>query len=166
MKNVYLIGMMGCGKSTCAAVLGKRLGREVLDTDAEIVREAGMPVSEIFGRFGEGHFRKLETACCRALAARENLIVATGGGLPLKEENRKLLRDSGIVVFLNRDPGEIYDTADMSGRPLGQQGRTAFLERFAQRLPLYRACAHIEISEFASVQITVAEILKKLEEYL
>lgn len=94
----------------------------------------------------------------------------TGGGhrrgLPLREENRRLLRSSGTVVFLNRDPAEIFATADMSGRPLGQQGKEAFLERFAQRLPLYRACAHVEITNFRSVRQTVTEILMKLEGYI
>lgn len=166
MKNIYLIGMMGCGKSTCAKVLGNRLGRQVLDTDQEIEREAGCSVSEIFAREGEEGFRQRETALCRELSRRDGFIVATGGGLPLREENRKLLRGSGTVVFLHRDPEEIFDTGDMSGRPLGQQGKDAFLRRFSERLPLYRQCAHGEITEFSSVQATVAEILKKVEEAL
>lgn len=166
MSNVYLIGMMGCGKSTCAGLLGRRLGREVLDTDQEIVRQTGMTVGDVFAQCGEAHFRELETACCKVLAQRKGLVVATGGGLPLREENRRLLRSSGTVVFLNRDPAEIFATADMSGRPLGQQGKEAFLERFAQRLPLYRACAHVEITNFRSVRQTVTEILMKLEGYI
>lgn len=163
MKNIYLIGMMGCGKSTCAAALGKQLKLPVLDTDREIERQAGKTVSEIFAQNGEEYFRQAETRLCSELARRNDLIVATGGGLPLREENRALLRQSGLVVFLNRAPEEIFDTGDMSSRPLAQQGRAAFLERFAQRLPLYRACAHVEIVEFSSPQATVAEILNDME---
>lgn len=166
MKNIYLIGMMGCGKSTCAAALGERLGRPVLDTDAEIEKRAGKTVRRIFAEDGEGHFRAMETDLCRELSRREDLIVATGGGLPLKEENQRLLREGGLVVFLHRDPGEIFDTGDMSARPLAQQGREAFLDRFRERLPLYRACAHVEIRDFSSVRATLAEIMKHMEGYL
>ena len=164
MKNIYLIGMMGCGKSTCARGLARMLDRRMVDTDVLIVERAGKSINEIFAAEGEASFRELETQVCRELAAQQDLIVATGGGLPLRPENQALLRESGTVVFLHRDPAEIYDSADMSGRPLGQQGREAFLERFAQRLPSYRACAHLEITDFATVEGTVAEILTKLEE--
>lgn len=164
MKNIYLIGMMGCGKSTCAHGLAQRLGKAMLDTDELIVARAGKSISEIFAAEGEEAFRDLETWACRTCGEKTDLVVATGGGLPLRAENRRLLRDSGTVVFLHRDPAEIFDSADMSGRPLGQQGREAFLERFAARLPIYRACAHIEVTEFSTVEETVAEILYRLEE--
>ena len=165
MKNIYLIGMMGCGKTTCAGLLAGRLGREWLDTDDCIERAAGMTVSQIFSARGEPGFRDLETDLCRDLSRRENLIVACGGGLPLREENRALIR-TGLVVFLNRDPEEIYDSVDMSARPLGQAGKDAFLARFSRRAPIYRAAAHIVIEQFASPEKTVEEIMQKLEEYL
>lgn len=164
MKNIYLIGMMGCGKSTCAQRLARKLGRTMLDTDEMIVERAGKIISEIFAAAGEEAFRDMETQVCRECGEKTDLVVATGGGLPLREENQRLLRESGIVVFLHRDPAAIFDSADMSGRPLGQQGREAFLARFAARLPIYRACAHVEITDFSTVESTVAEILLKLEE--
>jgi shikimate kinase len=163
MKNIYLIGMMGCGKTTCGRLLSQALDRPFLDTDQAIEAQQGRAVSEIFAENGEGYFRDLETQLCRDLAAQENLIVACGGGLPLREENRKILRDSGAVVFLNRDPAVIYDTGDMSARPLGQQGREAFLERFAQRLPIYQAAAHVTIGSFATPAETLAAIRTTLE---
>ena len=164
MKNLYLIGMMGCGKSTCAGLLEEALGLPALDTDTEIERRERATVSEIFALHGEAYFRDRETDLCRELAERKGLIVACGGGLPLREENRELLRQSGTVIFLNRDPGTIYAQADMSGRPLGQQGEAAFLERFSRREPLYRAAAHIIIGDHPTPEDTVAEILRKLEE--
>ncbi len=165
MKNIYLIGMMNCGKSTCARLLGSALSRPVLDTDVQIQQEAGMTVSEIFAQQGEAQFRELETELCRRLAKRSGLIVACGGGLPLREENRRVLRDSGTVVFLNRDPVRCYQ-GDMSHRPLAQQGREDFLRRYAQREPFYRAAAHIVIGDYPTPGETVAEILKQLEEQL
>jgi shikimate kinase len=166
MKNIILTGMMGCGKSTCAALLGEKLGRTVVDTDDLVVEKAGMSIADLFAAQGETAMRDIETQVCRELSGKTDLIIATGGGLPLREENRTLLRETGTVVFLNRDPGEIYDTADMSGRPLGQQGRDAFLERFAAREPIYRAFAHVVITNFSTPEATAAEILAKLEELL
>ena len=163
MENIILCGMMGCGKTTCANLLGGKLGRQVVDTDDLVVKKAGMSISELFAAQGETAMRDLETEVARELSRRSDLIIATGGGRPLREENRQLLRDTGIVVFLRRDPGEIYDTADMSDRPLGQQGRDAFLSRFAQREPIYQEFSQIIIHDFSSPEATVAEILTKLE---
>lgn len=166
MKNIVLTGMMGSGKSTCAHLLGKALGRPVIDTDDLVVEKAGMSISEMFAKFGEEYMRDLETEVCRELGAQEGLILATGGGLPLREENRNYLRENGIVIFLDRDPGEIYDSMDASGRPLAQQGRDAFIARFYQRQPVYRTFAHVVVEEFASPNLTVKNILDKLEALL
>ena len=163
MKNLYLIGMMGCGKSTCAGLLGERLGLPVLDTDELIVRETGLTVSELFARYGEEHFRDLETELCRRLAGTGDAVVACGGGLPLREENRNLLKGSGTVIFLRRDPGKIYDTADMSGRPLGQGGREDFLRRYRSREPIYCSAADITIGDYDTPEDTVTEILRQLQ---
>lgn len=156
MKNIYLIGMMGCGKSTCAAALGERLGRPVLDTDAEIEKRAGKTVRRIFAEDGEGRFRAMETDLCRELSRREDLIVATGGGLPLKEENQRLLREGGLVVFLHRDPGEIFDTGDMSARAPGPAGEGGLPGPLSGAAPPVSACAHVEIRDFSSVRATLA----------
>jgi len=163
VKNLYLIGMMGCGKTTCAGLLAHRLGRPALDTDSLLEAETGMTVSEIFAARGEGYFRDLETDLLRRLAETGDRIVACGGGLPLREENRRLLRTSGTVIFLNRNPETIFDSLDVSGRPLAQGGRADFLERFSRREPLYRAAAHIVIGDCPSPEETAAEIIRQLE---
>lgn len=167
MKNIVLTGMMGCGKTTCAAILGKKLGRTVVDTDDMVISLAGgRSISEIFAEEGEAAMRDLETEACRILSRQEDLIIATGGGLPLRKKNRDYLRQSSVVCFLSRDPGDIYDRSDMSNRPLAQQGRDAFLERFSQREPIYREFAHIIVEDFSTPNHTVEEILRKLEEIL
>lgn len=163
MKNLVLIGMMGCGKSTCGRRLAEALRRDFVDTDGEIERLAGCPISEIFATKGEAYFRQLETDVAKSLAKTENLVIATGGGMILAEENRQYLRENGVVIFLNRDPAQIFDTANMAGRPLGQDGKDAFLTRFEGRLPLYRQTAHVEITEFSTVYDTATLILEKTE---
>lgn len=166
MKHIVLTGMMGCGKSTCARILGKKLHRLVVDTDDLVEQKAGMTIAEIFAQQGEEEMRRIETEVCRELSCQRGLIIATGGGLPLREENRNYLRDNSLVFFLNRAPSEIFDTGDMSRRPLAQQGKEAFLQRFSQREPIYRTFCHYEITDFSSPEATVEAILNITEEQL
>lgn len=141
MKHLVLIGMMGCGKTTCGQILSRRLGLPLVDTDQLIERQAGCSIPQIFARQGEDAFRQLERQVAHRLGETGGCIVATGGGLPLQPESMAPLRRSGVVFFLRRDPGLTYDTIDRSNRPLAQQGRAAFVARFAQREPIYQAAA-------------------------
>lgn len=165
MKNIVLIGMMGCGKSTCAKLLSERLGRPAADTDGIVVAREARTIPEIFASDGESYFRDREREVSEELAQQSDLIIACGGGLPLREDCISPLKDSGIVVFLNRDPGEIYDSVSMDGRPLGQGGRMVFTARFRGREPIYRRWADIIIEDFSSPQATVDAISQALEQY-
>jgi shikimate kinase len=163
MKNIVLIGMMGSGKSTIGALLAERLGRTLVDTDQRIVEREGRSISEIFADKGEGYFRDLELAVARELGEQRDLIVACGGGLPLREDCITPLKESGTVFWLRRDPGETYDTMDTAGRPLAQQGRQDFLDRFAQREPIYRRWADYIIDDFSSPEATLQHVLEALK---
>ena len=162
MKNIVLIGMMGCGKTTTGKLLSQTLGWDLADTDQMIEDQEGRSIPEIFADPGEAYFRDLEKKISTSLARRENLIIACGGGLPLREDCIAPLRDSGTVFFLNRDPGEIFDTVSMAGRPLGQGGKAAFLERFALREPVYRTWADCIVDHPATPAIAMAAILRTL----
>jgi len=159
MKNLVLTGMMGSGKTTCARLLAEALGREMIDTDAEVVRRDGRPISRIFAEDGEKAFRDLETAVAAGLAGRSGLVIATGGGMVLRRENMDALRRNGFVVFLDRPAGQIFDTTSMAGRPLARDGKEAFLRTFAEREPLYRAGADYICRNFSAPAATVREIL-------
>lgn len=139
--NIVLIGMMGCGKSTVGRILAGRLGLELADTDQLVERRERRAISEIFAARGEGYFRERERETALELAGRENLVVACGGGLPLREDSIRPLKERGTVFFLRRDPGETYDAVSMEGRPLAQDGRAAFIARFHAREPVYRRWA-------------------------
>lgn len=141
MKNIVLIGMMGCGKTTVGQLLARRMGRELADTDALIEQREGRSIPDIFAREGEAYFRALELELCRELSGREGLVIACGGGLPLQDGAIAALKEGGTVFWLDRDPGETYDGLDVSGRPLAQGGREAFLARYQQRTPVYRRWA-------------------------
>lgn len=162
MKNMILIGMMGCGKTTCGRLLSHRLGRELVDTDELIASREGRSIPEIFAREGEDYFRALERDVAGELSGRRDLVVSCGGGLPLAPGAMDPLRSTGFVVFLCRDPGETYDSVPMEGRPLAQGGRAAFLERFCAREPIYRACADLVIHDFTSPEATLQAILEGL----
>ena len=141
MKNLVLVGMMGCGKSTCARMIHELSGAEAVDTDLLIQERTGMTVARIFNERGEDYFRALETEVCRELAQKTDLVIACGGGLPLREESRRLLQETGFVVYLYRPVEEIYRPEKLRNRPLARGGREDFFRKFEQRDPIYRAMA-------------------------
>lgn len=160
--NVVLIGMMGCGKSTVGRLLAEALGFAFVDTDQYIEAALGRSIPDIFAKEGEAFFRDRELDAAEALARGKGQVIACGGGLPTRADAIASLKDSGTVIFLRRDPGEIYDNVSMGGRPLGQQGRAAFLERYAGREPIYQAWA----DHVVEVQATPAETVQRILEVL
>lgn len=161
-ENIVLIGMMGAGKTTVGALLAQKLGRELVDTDALIEEREGRSISDIFAAQGADYFRDQELGVSEELALRRNLVIACGGGLPLKPDCIGSLKHSGIVFWLRRDPGETYDGLDISGRPLAQEGREAFIARFRQREPIYREWADHVIENVSSPDAAVNAILEAL----
>ena len=138
-RNIVLIGMPGCGKSTAAQALGKLTGRPVSDIDSLIMDHTRQSISEIFAREGEEAFRRLETDVLAQETKKSGLIIAAGGGVVTREENRRLIRQNGLCVFLDRR-GEL----PTAGRPLSL--RCGVEQLRAQRLPLYRAWADLTLS--------------------
>ncbi len=163
MKNIILIGMMGCGKTTVGSLLASRLKRALVDTDRFIERQEGMSVPEIFTSQGEGYFRSLEVGVAQALSLRQDLIIACGGGLPIQEGAMSALKASGTVVWLDRDPGDIFDHEDMSERPLAREGREAFLARAAQRREIYARWADVTVTDFTSPVSTAARVMEGIQ---
>ena len=163
MKNLVLIGMMGCGKSTVGRLLAKKLGREFVDTDQYIEEKTGRTIPDLFAKEGEDHFRDLERAAGEALGGRQDLVIACGGGLPTRSAAIAPLKARGTVLFLRRDPAEIYDRVSMGGRPLGQEGRAAFLARYAAREPVYLSWADAVVDVGATPVETVKRILEVLK---
>ena len=130
-RNIVLIGMPGCGKTSIGAELANKMGRVFADTDAWIAKTAGKPVPSIIAEDGEDRLRKLETDALKALCKQSGLIIATGGGVVKRPGNRSIIRQNGIIVFLDRDISQL----SVSGRPLSERDGIAALA--AERLPLY-----------------------------
>jgi len=143
-ESLFLIGPMGAGKTTIGRYLGKRFEREFVDLDAEIEARCGADIRWIFDVEGEQGFRDRETALLREMVARPGLVVATGGGVVLRAENRELLRGAGLVIYLAVSPRELYErTRNDQHRPLLQvPNRREVIERLVgERDPLYREVA-------------------------
>jgi shikimate kinase len=137
--NVYLIGMMGAGKTTIGQVLATQLGYQFFDTDAVVEQVAGQPIAQIFADPGESHFRDLETAVLGQLAGHTSKVIATGGGIVLKPNNWQFLR-YGIVVWLDVPLALIQQRlqADTTRPLLQADGATRLATLMSQRQALYR----------------------------
>ena len=117
--NIFLVGMMGAGKTTLGRALAQRLRREFADTDRVLVERTGVPVATIFDIEGEEGFRRRESTLLAQLAERGDLVVATGGGVVLSEANRALMRERGTVVYLRARLESLWErTRHDSSRPL------------------------------------------------
>ncbi len=144
-NNIVLIGFMGCGKSTVGKKLANALSYEFSDTDAMIEEAYGKTISEMFAEDGEEYFRNAETELLKKLEAEaEGLVLATGGGMPMREENAALLRKIGTVVFLEASIETILERLQNdTGRPLadGEDREARLRPLFEKRLPVYRSAA-------------------------
>lgn len=159
MSHIYLIGFMGSGKSTAGRLAAERLGMPFIDLDARIEGRAGMTVAEIFDARGEEAFRAVESAVLDSLATEPPSVVACGGGVVLHDENRRVLRESGTVVYLRVGAEEaIARIGDTSGRPLlaRRDALTMASTLLAAREALYRAVADIEVDTAGLSAETVA----------
>lgn len=146
-RNLVLVGFMGSGKSSVGRILSSLTGFALVDTDTLVAQEAGQSISAIFKQHGEEYFRALETKVLQSLVGRIGLIVATGGGVIIAEENRKLLAQIGPVVWLDASTEQLFQRVKNSKRPLLQTDdpRQTVEELYRSREPLYRETAAIRI---------------------
>lgn len=168
--NVVLIGYMGCGKSTVGSFLSMVYGYDFIDTDKIIEKREGMSTSDIFSKKGEDYFRQLETELLKELKGKlKNTVIATGGGMPVKEENRPLLKELGKVFYLKASLDTTYQrVSGGTGRPLldNLEGNTLYKkikEMTAIRTPIYTEVADViidtnEISEYDVHKIIAANM--------
>lgn len=157
MKNIVLIGMPGCGKTTIGRALQERTGRVLFDTDEMVERMAGRKIPDIFAEDGEEAFRRLETEALREAGGESGCIIATGGGCVTRERNYPLLHRNSTIVWLRRD----LRLLSKDGRPLSQAIPVEKL--YEQRKERYAEFADFAIENDASVQDAADRILKELQ---
>lgn len=164
-RHIFLIGFMGCGKSSNAACLADLTGAERLEMDQEIEKKEQMKISEIFEKHGEQYFRDVETEFVKQLSKRSPSIVSCGGGVVLREENVRRMKEMGIVVLLTAEPETVLARVeDSDERPiLNGHKDAAYIEALMEaRRNLYERAADVAVStDGREVRDICGEILKR-----
>jgi shikimate kinase len=166
LNNIYFIGLMGAGKTTIGRLLAKQMGREFYDSDHEIERKTGVKIPLIFELEGESGFRKRETTAIDELSQLDNVIVATGGGAVLLQENRDYLKKTGKVIYLRAKVNDLYQrTRNDKSRPLlqGANPKQKLEQLYVARDPIYSALADYIVDTGAQ---SANEITSRIEQLL
>ena len=154
-RNIVLCGMPSCGKSTLGRALADACGRRFVDTDEIVALQAGMDIPRIFELEGEAGFRTRETIAIESIAPEQGLVIATGGGAPLKEQNVKFLRHNGLICLIERD---LHLLSPGSGRPLSRS-RAELESLWTSRRAAYLRAAEVCIDNNGPLEDTIAQLL-------
>lgn len=158
---------MGAGKSTVGRQLAKALGRDFVDSDKEIEKRTGVSISWIFEMEGESGFRAREQKVIDDLSQLKDIVLATGGGAILSDDNRRILRSRGHVIYLSASPEQLFKrTSKDKSRPLLQTDdpKQKIIDLLTERAPLYESVADIELrTGEQSISHAVTEVIKQLE---
>ena len=163
-RNLFLVGFMGCGKSTMARILSEKTGAELIEMDETIEKEAGMSINEIFEKHGEPYFRDLESQLVERIMKKGGAVVSCGGGAILREENVSNMKKNGKIVYFSATPETIFKRVRHStNRPLlnGNMNVEYISALMGKRLPLYEKAADITIVvDEKNKQEVVAELMQ------
>lgn len=165
-ENLFLIGLMGAGKTTVGKLLARHLNKQFIDSDHEIEKRTGVKINVIFELEGEDGFRTREEAIVDELTHQQGIVLATGGGVVLREANRLTLRSRGTVVYLRANAEDLWRrTRHDRNRPLLQteNPRARLQELLLQRDPLYRETAHLIMD---TGEQNVQKLVRQLEQQL
>jgi shikimate kinase len=168
MNNIILVGYMGSGKTTVGKSLARLMDFKFVDTDEMIVEKENRTINEIFATDGETAFRDIETSLLKQLLHddRKKLVISTGGGMPLRNENRELLKTLGEVVYLKASSETIYDRIKGdTTRPLLQcdDPKLKISKMLMDRGPIYAECANVIVNVDELTQMEAAqEIIRRI----
>ncbi|UZP68855.1 shikimate kinase AroL [Desulfovibrio mangrovi] len=168
-RRIYLVGPRACGKTTVGKALAEALGWRFTDTDEVVVRGAGCAIADIVERRGWDAFRDMETAALRALSGEDAIVIATGGGMVLRAQNRDLMRESGLVVLLTASADVLAERLSVdplhAQRPslTGKSVADEVAEVLRERAPMYAAAAHMLEDATQPVGEIVASVMQVLE---
>ena len=149
LNNIFLIGMMGAGKSTAGVLLSQKINIPYLDMDSELERLMEMSIQTILSEYGENRFRRIETIFFREITKQDHLIYATGGGLVLDDKNQKILKNKGVTIFLDCSVSKLINRLekDPNKRPLLDKNFKNRIKRlYEDRYYIYKSCAHHKIN--------------------
>ena len=161
MKNIVLIGMPGCGKSTIGYRMSQKINYSFFDADKYLEEKENRIISDIFSKEGEEYFRKLETKYLEDLSKKEQIIISTGGGAVKKKENIDIMKQNGIIIFLDRTIEDI-SKENHENRPLLQNIENLW-KLYDERINLYRKYADIIIKNDDDMNVIVERIITTLK---
>lgn len=153
-RNLVLVGMPSCGKTTIGKAIAEQLGKEFIDSDDEIVKKQGMTIPEIFEKFGEKQFRNIESEVIAELSLKQSSVIATGGGAVLNKRNVDLLKENGLVVFIDRPLEKLITTDD---RPLSSN-RELLTKRYNERYDIYCSSADIIVNSDCDLEENIRRV--------
>lgn len=166
MKNIVLIGFMGAGKTSVGKVIAKKLGFEFVDVDEVIEKATGMEISEIFSKFGESRFRDIEEEMIKLITQKKRQVIATGGGVVLRDKNMKRLKKDGVIFCLKASENVIFERLKQTtNRPLLQveNPEERIKELLQKRMPLYEKADFIIDTEGLTPEEVAEKIIKEYE---
>lgn len=167
--NIFLVGMMGAGKTTVGRALAHKMQMRFLDTDKALVERTGVPVATVFEIEGEEGFRRRESSVLAEIAAGDDCIIATGGGAVLAEENRRVMRENGTVIYLRARVADLWErTRHDTTRPLlaTPDPRAMLARLLEERDALYREAAHVVVETGAqSASALAMRVMAALREH-
>lgn len=159
MKNIVLIGIMGCGKTTISKLLSEKLNKPVIDLDEYLVEKYDQTIPEMFD-ISEDYFRDRESECCKDISLLDGYIVSTGGGVIKREKNMEYLKKNGFVIYLDRPIANILEDVETASRPLLKDGPDKLYELYDQRHQLYLKYCDYHLMNDSTLDKVVEEIVK------
>lgn len=162
MKNIVLIGMMGCGKTTISMLLSEKLNRPLVDIDDYLVQKYRMTIPEMFD-ISEDYFRERESICCQEVGYLEGCVISTGGGVIKNPQNIEALRKNGWIIYLDRPVENIYRDVDISTRPLLKDGPEKLYDLYKERHHIYLDVCDYHIMNDTSIDEVVSKIISLIE---
>ena len=163
MKNIVIIGMPGCGKSTFGEALAKRLGWEFIDADIYLEAKEGRTIPELFA-VSEDCFRDAETRTILDLSEKQDCVIAAGGGVIKRPVNIDILKRTSVIIFLDRSPDDIISDVNISTRPLLADGKQKVYDLYNERIAVYRAAADFCLENKGSAEQVLGDLEKLAQE--
>lgn len=164
-KNIILIGLSGCGKTTIGDLLAKKLNMDFVDIDKYIEEKEGKTITDIF-EYGEDYFREIESKAVEEVSKISSTVISTGGGVIKKFSNIEILNKNGIIIFINRSAEDIISDIDVSIRPLLKDGKEKIHKLYEERYHLYKKYCDYEIvnnKELNDVVDTIIDCVCKIK---
>ncbi len=165
-RNIVLTGLMGSGKTSVGKLVAKKLRLKFVDIDSEIEKDAGLKIREIFEKFGEEYFRKLESSKCKEVSKLQEYVISTGGGVVLNPDNIKNLRRNGLIINLRANPKILWQRVkDKKDRPLlNVNNPVEILSHLLERRKEFYDDADIIIDNTdLSLEETADRVIKEIE---